>query len=99
MSQLNEAGRAAQRAASRWDIPPPRASRRFERSHRTGADGTFRCDMQADVSSGPDFERLEFQGARRRLAAMRQPQDGSVLEPAHPEMAGDTPRFLNPMIF
>jgi hypothetical protein len=35
-----------------------------------------------------------FQGARRRLAAAEQPRAGLVLEPAHPETAGDTPQDL-----
>jgi hypothetical protein len=33
-------------------------------------------------------------GAGHQLAAMRQPPAGSVLEPAHPETVGDTPRDL-----
>jgi hypothetical protein len=106
MSQFNEAGRAAQRAEFRWDIPPPRASRCFGRviitvateAHTTAADGTFRCDMQASGSTCPDFERLKFQGAGGRLAAMRQPLAGSVLEPAHPETASNTPRYLKSTI-
>jgi hypothetical protein len=36
-------------------------------------------------------EWFKFQGARRWLAAAEQPPASLVLEPACPEMAGDTP--------
>jgi hypothetical protein len=35
-------------------------------------------------------------GAGQQRPAMRRPAAGSVLEPAHPETAGDTPRSLTP---
>jgi hypothetical protein len=81
MSQFNEAGRATQRTEFRWDVMPPRASRRFGRviitvaaeAHTTAANWTFRCDMQDSGSTCPDFERLKFQGARGRLAAIGSP--------------------------
>jgi hypothetical protein len=59
--------------------------------YATAADGTLRCDMMAGGSVGPDFDRLEFRGTGRRLAAVKRPQAGSVREPARPELAGDTP--------
>jgi hypothetical protein len=68
------------------------------KAHTTGADGTFRCDMQASGSTGPNFERLEFRGVGLRLAVMGKPRAGSVLEPTCPETAGDTPRYLNSTI-
>jgi hypothetical protein len=37
-------------------------------------------------------KRFKFQGARRRLEAAEQPRAGLVLEPGHPETAGDTPQ-------
>jgi hypothetical protein len=58
--------------------------------HAIAGDGTLRCGAQASNSVGPDFERLKFQGAGRRLAAAEQPRAGSVLEPSRPEMANDT---------
>jgi hypothetical protein len=39
---------------------------------------------------------FKFQGAGRRLVAAEQPKAGSVLEPACPETADDTPRSLTP---
>jgi hypothetical protein len=62
--------------------------------YTTAGDGTLRCDTQADGSAVLNFERHGFRGAGRRLTAMEQLPAGSVLEPARPETAGDTPRDL-----
>jgi hypothetical protein len=39
-------------------------------------------------------KRFKFRGAGRRLVAAEQPKARSILEPARPEMDGDTPRIL-----
>jgi hypothetical protein len=64
------------------------------RVQATAGDGTLRCGTQASNSVGPDFERLKFQGARRRLVATEQPRASSVLEPARPETVGRILREL-----
>jgi hypothetical protein len=103
MSQFNGPRRAAQRAALRWDVPPPHATRRLRGEiitvtaevYTIAVDGTLRRNTQTCGSVGPDFERLEFQGAGHRLAAAEKPQAGLVREPARPKTTGDTPRSPN----
>jgi hypothetical protein len=53
-------------------------------------------DAAARRQVAPRFKLQEnkSRGAGRQLVAMKQPPAGSVLEPAHPETAGDTPRSL-----
>jgi hypothetical protein len=49
------------------------------------------CGAQASCCVGQDPKRFKFRGAGRRLAAAEQPEAGSILEPARPEMADDIP--------
>jgi hypothetical protein len=62
--------------------------------HTPAGDGTLHCDTLASGSVAPNFERLKFPGARRRLAVVGQPRVGSVLELSRPEMACRIPRDL-----
>jgi hypothetical protein len=55
---------------------------------KSPSDGTLHCGTQASGSVGPISKGFKFRGAGRRLAAVKQPRAGSVLEPVRPETAG-----------
>jgi hypothetical protein len=52
------------------------------------SDGTLHYGTQASGSVDPISEGFKFRGAGRRLAAVKQPRAGSVLEPVRPETTG-----------
>jgi hypothetical protein len=61
---------------------------------RVQATGRYTATLRPVAAWVQDPKRSKFRGAGRRLAAAEQPKTGSILEPARPKMADDTPRGL-----
>jgi hypothetical protein len=85
----------SKRVAFRWDMSLTQVVRccmTFQEiiteTIKSPSNGTLRCGTQASRSMGPDSKGFKFRGAGCRLAAMKQPRAGSVLEPVRPETAG-----------
>jgi hypothetical protein len=73
---------------------PCDVSRRYCGDHKVQATGRYTAALGPVAAWVQTPKQFKFRGARRRLAAAEQPKAGPALEPAHPEMAGDTPRSL-----
>jgi hypothetical protein len=58
---------------------------------RVQVTGRYTMALSPVVAWVQDQKRFKFRGAGRRLAAAEQPKVGSILEPARPETADDTP--------
>jgi hypothetical protein len=86
----------SKRVAFRWDMSLTHSMQRFKKrdhygDHKVQEMGHYAAAF-GPVAAWVQIPRgFKFRGAGRRLAAVKQPRGGLVLEPACPEMAGDTP--------
>jgi hypothetical protein len=75
-------------------VAPRDVPRNHYDDRRVPAIGRYTAALRPVAAWVQDPKRFKFRGAGRRLAAAEQPKAGSVLEPARPEMADDTPQGL-----
>jgi hypothetical protein len=73
---------------------PCDVSRRYCGDHKVQATGRYTATLGPVAAWVQTPKQFKFRGARRRPAAAEQPKAGPALEPARPEMAGDTPWSL-----